>query len=148
MDIHNECAICLGECATHTVNLHPCNHTYHHGCIKTWLDQNPTCPLCRAHASIPVTNPTKTKKRTHKMIALDAMELKVYGILMRTRTTRYRYERMFDRICTWVQFSCKPGCLELYENLKMNRPDFSIITPEIVGTLLSAFKFLYPEFTV
>ena len=40
------CSICLeeieGACKTLT-----CKHTFHCGCIKTWLKRKSTCPVCR-----------------------------------------------------------------------------------------------------
>ncbi|KAK4440861.1 E3 ubiquitin-protein ligase DZIP3 [Sesamum alatum] len=45
------CVICLEEYKdgdTRAV-ITACNHRFHAVCIKTWLVENDTCPLCRAH---------------------------------------------------------------------------------------------------
>ena len=41
-----ECPICVCEHTT-SIKLH-CNHVFCEDCIKTWMNRNPTCPLCRA----------------------------------------------------------------------------------------------------
>lgn len=148
MDTHNECAICLGDCITKTIHLTPCNHEFHHDCITKWLNKNSTCPLCRARACIPIANHKKPRKRTKKMIVLEAIELKIYGLLFTNHATVHRYAMLYGRICTAVHFSCKPGCEAVYENLKKIQYEFCVITPEVVETILAAFKFLHPDFTV
>lgn len=45
----SECAICLEdfkkgeECLVFSV----CGHTFHCDCIKHWLEEKPSCPICR-----------------------------------------------------------------------------------------------------
>ncbi|KAK1409720.1 hypothetical protein QVD17_36249 [Tagetes erecta] len=45
----SSCAICLGDYKeADVVRLLPvCGHLYHVGCIDTWLNAHPTCPMCR-----------------------------------------------------------------------------------------------------
>ncbi|KAL2239545.1 UNVERIFIED_CONTAM: putative E3 ubiquitin-protein ligase RHC1A [Sesamum indicum] len=48
-DDYGGCVICLEEYKdgdTRAV-ITACNHRFHAVCIKTWLVQNDTCPLCR-----------------------------------------------------------------------------------------------------
>ena len=42
------CSICLVDMSkgTEVTILKPCGHVYHFSCIKTWLKDNKTCPLC------------------------------------------------------------------------------------------------------
>ncbi|KAI3685128.1 hypothetical protein L6452_34362 [Arctium lappa] len=41
------CCICSGrmEVGSPASRL-PCNHCYHDGCIREWLNSNPSCPFC------------------------------------------------------------------------------------------------------
>ena len=47
-----ECAVCLSALEDEeAVRLLPnCKHTFHVGCIDTWLASHSTCPICRAKA--------------------------------------------------------------------------------------------------
>ncbi|XP_010533410.1 PREDICTED: E3 ubiquitin ligase BIG BROTHER-related-like [Tarenaya hassleriana] len=43
-----ECAICVQDFAEGSmITRLPCDHTFHGDCIKTWLQINRECPLCR-----------------------------------------------------------------------------------------------------
>lgn len=42
-----ECVICLEQMGvTKKLVMLPCGHTYHAHCIRRWVQQQPTCPLC------------------------------------------------------------------------------------------------------
>merc|ERR1719265_1355080 len=44
------CAICLGDFAHgDKLRVLPCDgaHAFHEQCLKQWLPQNPSCPMCR-----------------------------------------------------------------------------------------------------
>ncbi|KAK4609280.1 hypothetical protein CLAFUW4_14493 [Fulvia fulva] len=41
-----ECPICY-DIVTNTFTT-PCNHTFCHGCLSTWLRTSTTCPNCRS----------------------------------------------------------------------------------------------------
>jgi len=47
-DSEEECSICIEG---YTPNNNPvktkCNHYYHRSCLKTWIKEHNTCPLCR-----------------------------------------------------------------------------------------------------
>jgi hypothetical protein len=45
-----ECAICLAH-AEAPVAL-ACGHAFHAACVAAWLERKPTCPLCRARATM------------------------------------------------------------------------------------------------
>lgn len=48
--VKTECAVCLSALEHQEMAklLPNCNHSFHAGCIDTWLASNSTCPLCRA----------------------------------------------------------------------------------------------------
>jgi len=46
----NTCSICLEEQAE-TVATPGCRHVFHEACMKRWLEQKDTCPLCGICAS-------------------------------------------------------------------------------------------------
>ena len=50
----NECSICLRGILMDEERTTACNHVFHASCLETWLNRNPTCPLCRAHLPRPV----------------------------------------------------------------------------------------------
>lgn len=43
-----ECPICLEALDEKTCTTTPCNHTFHTGCLNSWINQNHSCPLCRS----------------------------------------------------------------------------------------------------
>ncbi|VDP90848.1 unnamed protein product [Echinostoma caproni] len=45
------CAICWEP--MHTWRRLPCRHDFHESCLRSWLEQNPTCPTCRRDLGIP-----------------------------------------------------------------------------------------------
>lgn len=45
-----DCRICLSDYEEgEQVTTLPCRHTFHSSCANQWLQQSPTCPMCRAH---------------------------------------------------------------------------------------------------
>jgi hypothetical protein len=48
LQLNRECSICLTDYVENEqVCKLGCDHCFHQGCISTWLNQNPTCPVCR-----------------------------------------------------------------------------------------------------
>ena len=45
----NTCSICLVELENNTTicSIKKCNHTFHLTCVRSWLNRNLTCPICR-----------------------------------------------------------------------------------------------------
>jgi len=46
---HPRCEICLTELeeGDEILDLPICPHVFHKDCIRKWLSQSPTCPICR-----------------------------------------------------------------------------------------------------
>lgn len=44
---NQECSICLDNISENAVKCCQCGHCFHEECIKRWLKNNSTCPLCR-----------------------------------------------------------------------------------------------------
>ena len=46
--VSSQCSICLCqmELGEQAVVLDPCSHPYHNECIRSWLSDHKTCPLC------------------------------------------------------------------------------------------------------
>lgn len=44
------CSICFGkfESTSFVYSVPTCGHTFHYGCITSWLKKNPSCPCCRS----------------------------------------------------------------------------------------------------
>ncbi|GAA0145674.1 hypothetical protein LIER_05814 [Lithospermum erythrorhizon] len=49
-----QCAICLHEVSEGEKYkiLPKCNHAYHVSCIDSWLQINPSCPICRSEVRV------------------------------------------------------------------------------------------------
>ena len=46
---NEDCIICSEECNRENDFITPCcHHFFHFDCLEEWVDQNPTCPMCRA----------------------------------------------------------------------------------------------------
>lgn len=50
-----ECSICLNIMNNCNINL-SCGHTFHEKCIRKWLHNNPTCPMCRVKFYDPIVS--------------------------------------------------------------------------------------------
>jgi Ring finger domain len=50
-EIHKECPICIEDFTENLTEknlvLTDCNHCYHEACLKEWISQHNTCPVCR-----------------------------------------------------------------------------------------------------
>ena len=55
-----ECSICQESILENTPSMiTPCLHTFHFGCMRTWLMGNSTCPNCGG----PLANPSNAQER-------------------------------------------------------------------------------------
>ena len=43
------CSICLADIDDESLDVTRCGHSFHKECIRTWLDIDTTCPLCRIY---------------------------------------------------------------------------------------------------
>ena len=43
------CSICLADIDDQSLDVTRCGHSFHKECIRTWLDVDTTCPLCRTY---------------------------------------------------------------------------------------------------
>ena len=43
------CSICLTDIDDQLLDVTRCGHVFHKECIRTWLDKEKTCPLCRTY---------------------------------------------------------------------------------------------------
>jgi hypothetical protein len=46
------CNICLEE-ITKNIKKTSCKHYFHPKCLRKWIKNSPTCPMCRTHVHIP-----------------------------------------------------------------------------------------------
>ncbi|XP_017478390.1 PREDICTED: uncharacterized RING finger protein P32A8.03c-like, partial [Rhagoletis zephyria] len=57
-----------------------CKHKFHLSCIRTWLDKNPTCPICRQACSLTDLKPnTEGVERTTGAIPRDRRNTRRYA---------------------------------------------------------------------
>lgn len=45
--IDNNCSICFEKLSDDILGITSCNHIYHHKCIREWISNSKSCPLCR-----------------------------------------------------------------------------------------------------
>lgn len=45
--IDTECTICLEKMGS-SISYLECSHYFHKECISKWLEEHPTCPICRS----------------------------------------------------------------------------------------------------
>ena len=99
-----DCPICFSEInATTGSTLLSCGHTFHLGCIATWLSTAPSCPCCRAQPS-----ETETVKNNADDIKrkLEVMQegLSILG-REKDRLTRAAVEHLLPNDRKWFEFS-------------------------------------------
>jgi hypothetical protein len=62
-DESTTCTVCISPIEKHrpTITL-ACKHTFHRRCVKSWILQHRTCPMCRSNAF-----PINEKEGSHAM---------------------------------------------------------------------------------
>jgi hypothetical protein len=45
------CPVCCDKIESTDATTLACGHGFHHSCLQTWLERNPSCPMCRQDAS-------------------------------------------------------------------------------------------------
>lgn len=94
--------------------------------------------------------PLKPKKRQRKMVVLEELERRVFTSrksynVQQKKTTKKRYEDLYDRITCLVNESEKEGCMELYVKMIDKKPDFQKINTKIVDIVRHAYLFMHPR---
>ena len=101
------CSVCFDEMKV-AAEIHwlPCAHSFHHGCIQPWLNENTKCPVCKTPIDLVVNleNPELSLSDAANQPHADAYgHLQMYshmlstiwpssgdeGVLHRLRLTRY-----------------------------------------------------------
>lgn len=54
-EIDQTCSICMDNIDSAGLSLN-CNHRFHENCLRSWLEVNNTCPICRKEISLPELN--------------------------------------------------------------------------------------------
>lgn len=67
-----ECAVCLSKVGRDEKYwvVGECRHGFHVDCIRHWLNQHSSCPLCRAHVDDLPPNTTTTRTTIHDLLIL------------------------------------------------------------------------------
>ena len=83
-----ECSICLEVINRMEIPscMMKCNHVFHFDCIKEWIEQNSSCPLCRTkdEVSVQVAERRMTQVDHHRTIAptiFSGIGLQIVGML-------------------------------------------------------------------
>ncbi|CAM9230246.1 unnamed protein product, partial [Lampetra fluviatilis] len=58
------CPVCLASLCGGLGTTLPCAHLFHHSCIKPWLQQTNSCPVCRYE--LPTDDPEYEAQRREK----------------------------------------------------------------------------------
>ncbi|KAI0996166.1 hypothetical protein K3495_g12014 [Podosphaera aphanis] len=101
-DGKGECSICMDEIKVgQEVVVLPCNHWFDETCIKSWLREHNTCPICRkgikdennAPRSPNSRSPTSTSRNGHRIIRLSSTRSGVTGENRMRNEERLNYLR-------------------------------------------------------
>ena len=49
ISIPEDCSICLETQKEKELTILRCKHTFHQKCMRKWLENNRTCPMCRTY---------------------------------------------------------------------------------------------------
>ncbi|XP_048873587.1 E3 ubiquitin-protein ligase TTC3 isoform X2 [Brienomyrus brachyistius] len=53
LNVEDPCIICHEEMSAEDLCVLECRHSFHRECIKSWLNEQMTCPTCRDHTLLP-----------------------------------------------------------------------------------------------
>lgn len=89
-----ECPICFENCDTNV--FLPCKHYYHLNCLKSWLNKNKSCPLCRIYPKHiiqlhPISNQINNKK------PLNSNSYSNHVLFNRRNTHRFYTDNIIQR---------------------------------------------------
>ena len=57
------CAICCEPMTDAAKELRPCGHYFHNKCLRSWLEQSRSCPVCRASLAHDPSGPSSATRR-------------------------------------------------------------------------------------
>jgi hypothetical protein len=75
-----DCPICFEMVTTTNRRVLPCGHVFHGSCVKQWLRDHTTCPMCRANVSRPrarETNESAVNRELREMMDVVADRIMV-----------------------------------------------------------------------
>ena len=67
------CSICLEELRVDCFRLN-CNHRFHMGCVLSWFERNPLCPLCRKQLTLDCARRLVTLVSAQQGVKIDIIE--------------------------------------------------------------------------
>ncbi len=73
------CSICYCEITRNKSKVTICKHEFHTSCLRKWLRDHDTCPICREPCMRPVLIKKKKRKRkdTTKPILIEPIKIQV-----------------------------------------------------------------------
>jgi len=71
---NEECPICLNNISSLDKITTKCNHIYCKTCLKSWLEEKDSCPICRH---------TISKQTIHKFINIPINTIRIYETIVR-----------------------------------------------------------------
>ncbi|NXX11488.1 AMFR ligase, partial [Podargus strigoides] len=96
---NDDCAICWDS--MQSARKLPCGHLFHNSCLRSWLEQDTSCPTCRM--SLNVTDSHHVRE-DHQRENLDENLVPVAGAEGRPRLNQHNHFFHFDgsRIASWL----------------------------------------------
>ncbi|NXC41006.1 AMFR ligase, partial [Penelope pileata] len=96
---NDDCAICWDS--MHSARKLPCGHLFHNSCLRSWLEQDTSCPTCRM--SLNITDSHHVRE-DHQRENLDENLVPVAVAEGRPRLNQHNHFFHFDgsRIASWL----------------------------------------------
>ncbi|XP_002711572.2 E3 ubiquitin-protein ligase AMFR isoform X1 [Oryctolagus cuniculus] len=96
---NDDCAICWDS--MQAARKLPCGHLFHNSCLRSWLEQDTSCPTCRMSLNIADSNRVR---EDHQAENLDENLVPVAAAEGRPRLNQHNHFFHFDgsRIASWL----------------------------------------------